>query len=99
MVLHVVGGSHGTLGLSVITRPDATGWTPWSSLPKLPEPISQLDSALVTEELHVCVITATSRRLLHTFRDATGSWQPLWGDVGDAAGLTASDYELNDVAI
>jgi hypothetical protein len=46
----------------------------------------------------VAVVTIRGR-LLHTFRDAAGTWQPFWGDVGDAAGLPPPTYKFNDVAL
>jgi hypothetical protein len=96
VALHIVVAS-AVSGLWHTTR-DSTGWTRWAPLPPVPAPIVRMSAATVGAELHVCAVTATTGALLHTFF-AAGAWQPLWGDVGDVAGLPTAKFEFHEVGL
>ena len=99
MPLHVVAiGTGGAAFHTIRSGPPTAGWTAWAPLPTLPAAVVRIDSAFLTGELHVCAET-TAGTLLHTFRDASGNWQPFWGDVGNAAGLPSATFEFQYIGL
>jgi hypothetical protein len=73
-------------------------WTTWVGLPPLPAPAVRIDSSVVAGELHVCAAT-TAGTLLHTLRNAAGTWASSWTDVGNAAGLPSATFEFQYIGM
>lgn len=98
MQLHVVAVATSGGVFHTIRGVPTFDWTPWAAVPTPPVPPVRIDCAGVGNELHLCAATSAGT-LLHTFRNATGNWQPFWGDVGNAAGLPSTNFEYEYIGI